>query len=137
MNDLITLIYTALLLGCFGVLYTSVVVVLQVCFGEGQIFGRWLPWLASRLVKDTKELQDVLNTLAPDKLAMEQYVMEEAFEKAFWYKPLGGCGFCMLTWLSWLTGWAFILYFGLSWLLIFAFPFIAGLIFRVVSKIIN
>lgn len=106
---------------------------LDFCFSEGNIFEKWRPFIAKQLLKD-KYSEAELEFKSRDEIT------DLAADKTFWYKPLGGCVFCMNTWLGFISFWLVKLMFGLSfgywipaWYL--AFLIISHLFLKMMNKL--
>lgn len=75
---------------------------LEFCFQPTNIFQRYLPWLAAKLLKYDEEFQKALNS-APDFQTVWDMLNYRAGMEVAIYKPLGGCVVCMNVWLAFIS----------------------------------
>jgi hypothetical protein len=110
-NVILEILMTMGLITVGAVLNAFLSYFLDHCFGPGQIFGRWLPWLATRILR--KHEPDALANITPipDKEQRLQLFIEKG-NNYFLFKILGGCIVCANIWLGFVT---FQVFFMLTW----------------------
>lgn len=116
---------------------------LDYCFYENAIFGRWLPWLAKKIVKrfyrsDWNRLSDPIYS---ENQEMFDASIIKICENYFIFKILGGCLICSNVWQSMVT---FNVVFWITWcsgyvdgwwyLSILPYIFFSSFIVRKISK---
>jgi uncharacterized membrane protein len=98
MFEQLDIIITILLVALFGTACAFFSHLLDYCLWPNSIFGKYLPWLAGRLVKAFFPAEyNQLNR--GNKEARDQALMDAA-EKVFLYKVLGGCVVCTNVWIA-------------------------------------
>jgi hypothetical protein len=90
---------------------------LDYCLWPGQIFGRYLPWLARRIIKlhNRAERMHLHTQLCnvPREVRDEKYM--EAASRYALYKILGGCIYCSAVWQSIMTFTMIAILLGMPW----------------------
>jgi len=104
MNDFFINLNTILLLVLSTFTVGQLSNFLTICFKEGYIFENWTYYVASKLLNindlsDT-EKESLKSTKDVDINRYKFSIKGLAAKHTFWFKPLGGCGFCMNVWIS-------------------------------------
>lgn len=87
---------TLLALIAASMTHAGLAALLDICFAPGNIFQAYLPWLAKQLGVTLPNEEALKNS----QVAYADALHTAAQEQTFWYKPLGGCVYCMSVWLA-------------------------------------
>ena len=135
LDNLIWIVLTSVCVASFSHFLTH-------CFKPGMIFDFYLPFIAKMLLKVSKEEHELMAKLCENhqdpKDCYERMFMEMLMSipsKALLYKPLGGCGLCMSTWIFFFSCIPVYMILDISWWILIFYVLLCHFFFMTIFKI--
>lgn len=114
------------------------------CFAPGNIFGKWLPFVAELLLNYTHTMtneqldklnEDLKGCENKERFCVDQILTSYAYAFTPFYKLLGGCGTCMNFYVTMGIAIYMIILFQVSWWLLPLAVFAGHGGYKIISKI--
>lgn len=106
---------------------------LEFCFWEHSIFGKWLPWLAWVNLRMFEPKRWAELQLTKDMQGQDNRLIDAAQNLPL-YKVLGGCVICMNVWLGFITFVCLHVGLGLNWWYGFHYVLFSSFLLRRIIK---
>lgn len=130
---MIAIIVNIILVSIFGVILALFSYFLDFCFWDGNIFGKWLPFVAKTILKRKDKLKYDYVCKSPEEQQDQLFI--NSVEKQPFYKVLGGCSICLNIWIGFAT-YPVIAYFtGFSYWYMIIYLMVASFTLRKIMKI--